>query len=250
MTDIFFFSLGIGGCGKCNHVGGLLFSINSFTAHGLHTNQEKISCTSKINGWIVPRNLAVKPKAISEIKISRQKLAGNVRMHNENSLYDPRAPVHRNTNVNALNSLYQNLSECASSSGFFMFHNEPVVFEDDLESLNISSHVDVTTEEIHAHEDQDLNVHVADDSNVLSKIEPLLIKENHAIKDNEPIDEQFIETHVKNIIENESIDNNTIELIEQQRRNQSDSDLWKYMHCYKMTFSKFGKIVKYKFTPQ
>lgn len=34
------------------------------------------------------------------------------------------------------------------------------------------------------------------------------------MKDNEPIDEQFIETHVKNIIENESIDNNTIELIE------------------------------------
>ena len=103
----FFFSLGIGGCGKCNHVGGLLFPINSFTAHGLHTNQEKIFCTSKINGWILPRNLAVKPKDISEIKISQQKLAGNVRMHNENSLYDPRVPVHRNTKVNAFNSLYQ-----------------------------------------------------------------------------------------------------------------------------------------------
>lgn len=63
----FFFNLRIGCCGQCNHVGGLLFSINRFIAHGLHANQENISCTSKINGWIVPRNLAVKPKAISEI---------------------------------------------------------------------------------------------------------------------------------------------------------------------------------------
>ncbi|XP_021365779.1 uncharacterized protein LOC110458423 isoform X2 [Mizuhopecten yessoensis] len=60
--------LGMNGHGKCNHIGGVLFAVNSVYANGLHSNTAKVSCTSKLNGWIVPRNLTVPPKPVKRNK--------------------------------------------------------------------------------------------------------------------------------------------------------------------------------------
>ncbi|CAC5418389.1 unnamed protein product [Mytilus coruscus] len=63
---------GIKRAGKCNHLGGLLFALNDFHEKGLHQRTERVSCTSKLNGWIVPRNLTVKPKPLKEIKVKKE----------------------------------------------------------------------------------------------------------------------------------------------------------------------------------
>ena len=78
------------------------------------------SRTSTINGWIVRRNLNIQPKPIFDIKVSHEKLAQTDQVHNENSLYDPRAPIDRGTNMHSLSKIYENLSECAPSGFFYV----------------------------------------------------------------------------------------------------------------------------------
>lgn len=34
--------------------------------------QKKVSCTAKLNGWIVPRNLTVKAKPLKDIKVKKK----------------------------------------------------------------------------------------------------------------------------------------------------------------------------------
>ena len=126
-----FFSLGIKGAGKCNHVGGrLLFAIADFTDNGLHRRTEKVSCTSKLNNWIVPRNLTVQP--VTDIKLKK------IQFGNENqtdrptvNLYDPRAPHDGTMYPFAFQKLFQNLEEFAPNSAFVLHHDAP---EDPIET--------------------------------------------------------------------------------------------------------------------
>lgn len=111
-----------------------MFAVNSFTSHKLQQHQEKVSCTSKINRWIVRRKLNVDPKPIINIAISRKKVGEEGNQFSEESVYDPRAPQDRLLDVHSLNSLYDELMDCAPSSGFFLFHKndeiEPTEVQD------------------------------------------------------------------------------------------------------------------------
>lgn len=122
--------------------------------NGLHTRPEKVSCTSKLNGWVVPRNLTIKPKPIKDINVSKIQFGSDTRRQrdNQNSLYDPRAPQHRSLNHFAQNILYEKLSECAPLSGFFLFHEKPessgdgqIEFTDTVESVIVSENAIVET---------------------------------------------------------------------------------------------------------
>ncbi|XP_021363173.1 uncharacterized protein LOC110456646 [Mizuhopecten yessoensis] len=109
--------------GKCNHIGGVLFAVNSFYANGLHSNTAKVSCTSKLNGWIVPRNLTVPPKPVKEIKVEKIQFGSNrlSKTFNQSSVFDPRAPQHRTSDNNDLDILHTNLKEFAPFSGYLLF---------------------------------------------------------------------------------------------------------------------------------
>lgn len=125
MLKSFYFlfkKIGTGGAEKCNHVGGLLFAISDFQERGLKSNPEKLACTSKLNGWVVPRNLSVPPKPIDDIKIRKIKYGKTGKNIKTVNTYDPRATQDRAMDHHALDQLYNSLKECVPSSAFFFHH--------------------------------------------------------------------------------------------------------------------------------
>lgn len=238
------------GHGKCNHIGGVLFAVNSFYANGLHSNTAKVSCTSKLNGWIVPRNLAVPPKPVKEIKVEKIQFGSNQssKTFNQSSVFDPRAPQHRTSDKNDLDILHTNLKECAPFSGYSLFHEAAVPttdtclehadFVDTIESVDVCEDVYIETELVNAER------YVDAPENILNVPNIDFVKENSNIGDDENINADFVAKYVNSIVENETITPEDINNIESATKLQSEDDLWKQLHGCKMTASNFGRIVK------
>ena len=148
---IILFRQGVNGLGKCNHVGGLLYYVEEFNKRGLKSHSEHVSCTSVLNGWIVPRNLTVKAQPLSELKIKKSHFA---KTNNGPTCtdYDPRAQHDRTINIPAFNKLYTDLEDCIPSSGFFLFHDNPEEkavaepdYTDSLDSQDVAENIHVFT---------------------------------------------------------------------------------------------------------
>ena len=63
--------LAVQGKGKCNHIGGVLFTIEDFTRRELHKNLEPLTCTSRLSVWVVPRNQSVAAKPLDKVLIRK-----------------------------------------------------------------------------------------------------------------------------------------------------------------------------------
>lgn len=240
-----FFRLGLNGTGKCNHIGGLLFAITDFHEKGLHQQTDKVSCTSKLNGWIVPRNLTVKPKPIADIKVKKIQYGKQTCDRPNVNTFDPRAPQDESLNMYQLNKMYDNLKEHAPNSDFFLYHDPPPDTDvephimDYMESENVGLNIslqDSASEKL-------LNCA----SNKLQKgtILPIsLVQRNIAIHNSVEVDEAFITKFVEPVIEIESINDSQIECVEKLTKGQSENVTWKKLHKYKASSSNFGKMIK------
>ncbi|XP_069109720.1 uncharacterized protein [Argopecten irradians] len=233
--------LGVNGAGKCNHIGGLLFAINHFHDQGLQNHPQKVSCTSKLNGWIVPRNLTVKPKPVKDIQIKKFKFGKTEKDRPNVTEFDPRAPQDRSVNNHAITNLFENLKEYAPKSAFFLYHNEPAVndvepaFLDTLDSVNIALNTSVVFSSFD---------NIIDHKENYPPFNLPLVEINTNISDDVVVDEHFLKDYVEPIIACEAISDQDISQIESETREQSNSQYWKKLHKYKMTSSNFGKFVK------
>jgi len=96
---------GLDGLGHCNHVGGILFAVEDFCNQGLREHSEPVSCISKICSWNVPRNIRIDPKPVDDINITTFRFGKEANKIAKMSLYDPRAPMHREVNPESLSML-------------------------------------------------------------------------------------------------------------------------------------------------
>ncbi|KAK3092814.1 hypothetical protein FSP39_007483 [Pinctada imbricata] len=242
--------IGVKGLGKCNHVGGLLFAINDFHTKGLHSKTNKVSCTSRLNEWIVPRNLTVAAKPLSQINLNRN-LYGRPQSVNTRTVnnFDPRAPNDRTIDHHALAMLYQNLEEHAPNSAFFLYHDKPASEADeecsDLGTMMVSDNIIVATTQraSNAHTDEICSAVQCD-----MKLSTVDVNPNFS--DDLEIDEEFIGQYVDPIINSESIGVEKIEEIEKLTRGQSENELWHQLHKVKITASNFGKVIKCSKSPE
>ncbi|CAG2228397.1 unnamed protein product [Mytilus edulis] len=205
-------NLGIKGAGKCNHIGGILFAINDFHEKGLHHRTEKVSCTSKLNGWIVPRNLTVKPKPLKEMKVKtimfgKQDVSERAAVNT----FEPRTPQDRTLDTYALCKF--------------------------MESTNVAMNTSVSaTVHFEAFKCTEKAV-------VPPKTLPIpLTQVNNAIQDDIEIDQSFIAKFVKHTTDL-TLSDEQIQQVEQLTKGQSDNSFWKQVHRFKATTSDFGKII-------
>ena len=235
------------GLGKCNHIGGLLFAINDFHLKGLHSKTEKVSCTSRLNEWIVPRNLTVAPKPLSQINLNRH-LYGRPQVENTKTVndFDPRAPRDRTLDHHALAMLYQKMEEHAPNSAFFLYHTKPAREEavegSDLCTMTVSDNITVatTTPAIDPTRTNSETETASPPDNICIST----VHVNHDISDDIPVNEQFIDDYVKPLIDSETISDENIDKVEMLTRGQSDNDTWNKLHKVKITASNFGKVIK------
>ncbi|XP_053386754.1 uncharacterized protein LOC123555858 [Mercenaria mercenaria] len=239
--------LGINGNGKCNHVGGLLFAIEDFTAKGKQDGPVKMSSTSRLNEWIVPRNLPIQAKSLSEMKIRKFKYGKSSKEKPTVNDFDPRAPQDRVLDTFALQQLHRKLQDCASSSGFFLYHDDPesmsipeADYYDtiDGECLGLDVSINSTF--------TDFEETIKESENPgLSLTQPKCkISVNPQISDQEQIDDKFIRSYVEEVIENEKISDEEIQDVEKRTIDQANSDEWMEWHKHKITASNFGKVFK------
>ena len=114
--------LGLLGKGKCNHVGGVLFTLEDFTRRGLQQHPEPLSCTSRLSVWVVPRNQSVAAKPLDQILIRKIRFGKkSIRMQPKLIKFDPRAPQHRIRDVERFQTLGENLQSCLAFSSYFFF---------------------------------------------------------------------------------------------------------------------------------
>lgn len=85
--------------------------------------REKVYCTSKLNGWIVPRKITVKPKPLGDIKVKKVQFGKHNPAKPTVITYDPRAPQDTTLNTYALYKLYDNLQEHTPNSALFSYHD-------------------------------------------------------------------------------------------------------------------------------
>ena len=119
---MFIFRRGEKGFGRCNHIGGIIFAIEDFSRNDLQHIDEPISCTSRLCGWNVPRNMKVEPQPLESIAFKKIRYGKTTSSEAKITSYDPRAPSDRVVNNEALNALGNRLAHCLQSSGFFLFH--------------------------------------------------------------------------------------------------------------------------------
>ena len=124
----------------------MLFAINDFHEKGLCQKSTKVSCTSKLNEWIVPRNLTVIPKPLTEIKVKKIQFGKKASDRPTENLYDPRAPQDRTLDTFAPQKLYSDLEELAPNSSFFLYHDLPKSCDNEAEYFDSIDSVDVALE--------------------------------------------------------------------------------------------------------
>lgn len=235
------------GKGKCNHVGSVLFCVEDFTQKGFHKETEVVTCTSKLNGWIVPRNLNVEPTPVKHLKIKKE-VHGKKGDAASITEYDPRAPNQREVDMHALSRLYADLEDACPRSGFFLFH----------ETANLK----ITDDDIAYCEEVvvETSVHMVEQEKSASEVESLLTKASQFLS----LKTDFISNasrqvtgNIKNDVrlymENEQAfireNDEILVAIEKCTKEQADSKLWVELHKYTITASNFGRIVKCK-SPQ
>ena len=249
---LFFFRQGVDGFGKCNHVGGLLYYVEEFNKRGLKSQPEKVSCTSVLNGWVVPRNLTVKPQPLPELKIKKSQF-GKTNNGPTCTQYDPRALHDRAKNIPAFNKLYTDLEDCIPASGFFLFHDHPeedVVkepdFIDNIDSQDVAENVEVFTSPMRMYVPKINGPCVAREGQeeYLYKACTTLDKFKTHVKFDGDITSDALSEQVKKFIMEDCVDEDIIEEIEKQTKEQSKSKLWSYLHEIKLTASNFGRAIK------
>ena len=115
--------LGSQGKGKCNHIGGVLFTLEDFTRRGLQKHPEALSCTSRLSVWVVPRNQSVSAKPLDQILIRKIRFGKNIRLKPKIIKFDPRPPQQRNRDEGRFKTLSESLQNCLPSCSFFLFHD-------------------------------------------------------------------------------------------------------------------------------
>ena len=65
-------SVGLGGYGNCNHVGGFLFALEDFNRKGLQTWPDPVSCTSTLSSWNVPSSSRIVNPVPIDIMVIRK----------------------------------------------------------------------------------------------------------------------------------------------------------------------------------
>ncbi|CAC5411029.1 unnamed protein product [Mytilus coruscus] len=213
----------------------------------LHHRTEKDSCTSKLNGWIVPRNLTVKPKPLKDMKVKKIMFGKqDVSERPTVNTFEPRAPQDRTLDTYALRRLYDNLEEHAPNSSFFLYHDSPLTYEDEnhdfadsIESTNVAMNTSVSAT---------VNLEAFTEKAVVPpKTLPIpLIQVDNEIQDDIEIDQSFIAKFVKQTTDDTSctLSDEQIQQVEQLTKGQSDNSLWKQIHRFKETASNFGKMIK------
>jgi hypothetical protein len=91
---------------------------------GLREHLEPVSCTSKLCRWNVPRNIRIDPKPVHvyDINITKFRFGREADKTAKSSLYDPRAPSHRQ-DCPGLPNLSTKLSTCLTTSSYFLFYD-------------------------------------------------------------------------------------------------------------------------------
>ena len=146
MHVIIFVRRGDNGIGRCNHIGGIIFAMEDFSRCGLREQDKPVSCTSRLFGWNVPRNIRVEPKPADQIIFQKIRYGKKTASTAKITSYDPRAPEDRCLNPQSLSTLQEKLSSCLQSSSFFLFHN--IQPSDQSNSLNTDIHIYSTFESI------------------------------------------------------------------------------------------------------
>ncbi|WAR06438.1 hypothetical protein MAR_021807 [Mya arenaria] len=123
--------LGLHGAGKCNHIGGLLFRVEEFTRKELQKAPDTLTCTSKLSNWNVPRDLQLPAAPLAELKIYRNQPGKQIGGRLTVTSYDPRAPQDRFIDHAAFHNLQKELGDCMPASGFFLFHEQEEIQEED-----------------------------------------------------------------------------------------------------------------------
>eukprot|EP00795_Rhopilema_esculentum_P003488 gene3488-1870_t len=110
--------VGLGGFGKCNHVGGVLFALEDFNRKGYQECPEPVSCTSTLSAWNVPSSTKVVPLPIDEMIIAKIRFASD-----------------KEVDARSLEDLKLKLAACNPNSCFFSFHDAPTELTVDEEMI-------------------------------------------------------------------------------------------------------------------
>lgn len=217
---------GENGMGRCNHIGGIIFAIEDFNRCGLREKDEPVSCTSKLCGWNVPRNMKVEPNPINKIVFQKIRYGKPTASSAKISYYDPRATADRDVDPQALARMGEKLSWCLSSSSFFLFHNikpsdsSSVIIDSICESIPIE--VIEVDESVHAEVSELQDVHFNFDYDINCK----------AFK-------EIVDCYVKG----QTITEEERKEIERKTRGQSENDAWKKLKETVLTASNFKKAI-------
>ncbi|WAR00121.1 hypothetical protein MAR_024493 [Mya arenaria] len=222
--------LGLHGAGKCNHIGGLLFRVEEFTRKELQKALDTLTCTSKLSNWNVPRDLQIPAAPLAELKIYRNQPGKQTGGRLTVTSYDPRAPQDRFMDHAAFHNLQKELEDCMPASGFFLFHKQEEIQEEDSivtdDSFVLGQHVEVGTS------------FCLDDS-VKAKLSDEHLMQKFGC--NEHIYEENVSQAVNQYPERTRVENDIIDEVEKRTRAQNQSSLWKDLHKVKLTASNFGK---------
>ncbi|KAK6175764.1 hypothetical protein SNE40_014157 [Patella caerulea] len=235
--------IGINAEGKCNHAGGLLFCVEDFCQKGFHEESEPLTCTSKLNQWIVPRKLNVESSSLKYMNIRKHRHGNDNDRVSTVSSYDPRAPNDRTRDIHAFCTLYEDLEHSFLHSGFFLFHSRPDDSQCHLqteESIPVAEYVNVYTE-------QNNLVPLYSNTNRKHILDNISLKKkmHNVIADNESQEMEIaVNMYMKNDVSNLNLHENIISAIELETRKQSQSDIWCSLHDIVLTSSNFGRAAK------
>jgi len=77
--------LGLKVKGKCNYVGGVLFTGEDFKRRGLQNHPKPLTCTSHLSVWVVQHNQSIAAKPLDQILIRKIRFGKSIK-------FDPRPP--------------------------------------------------------------------------------------------------------------------------------------------------------------
>ena len=119
---------GISGFCNCNHVGGVLFSLEDFNRKGYQSCPHSVSCTSKLSAWNVPSSFtSISPVPIDQLVIEKIKFGRDSGKSQEpkNICHDPRKAKDVHLSEESFEKLKKSLAESTPNSCFFAFHPMP-----------------------------------------------------------------------------------------------------------------------------
>lgn len=217
---------GLNGYGRCNHVGGVIFAIEDFSRNELQSNTEPVSCTSRLCGWNVPRNMKTDPKPVDKIVIQKIRYGKKTRAHAKSSDYDPRAPSDRQADGESIKILGEKLSSCLQSSIFLIAHN--------IKSCTAESECDIAID----------SVSEAIPSNSIEIDELLDTREDVPFNDDYNISSKAFKSIIDCYIQAQEITDDEVKRIERETRGQSQNIAWMILKETVLTASNFKKAAK------